>query len=117
MIVIPWLKAFSLTLVVEVALVMWLVTAEEPSRGRRLGAAAFAQLASHPIVWFVMPSLPTPWTVTLVIAECWAVGSELLIYRLAFPRLAWLRAFGVSALANGASFALGLLVRHTLGWV
>jgi hypothetical protein len=108
--VADWAKWFALTLLVELAVAVPLLSKHE-SLARRCGAVTLAQLASHPAVWFIFPALGLRHASYLVLVETWAIVSELLIYGLVFPRLAWLRALGISALANGASFALGTLIR------
>jgi hypothetical protein len=45
------------------------------------------------------------------LAELWAFGSEVLLYRLVFRELPWRRAIAVSALANALSLGLGLVLR------
>jgi hypothetical protein len=101
-----WSHAFALTCLVELAVAVPLIGRSE-SALRRTGAVLFAQLASHPAVWFVFPALHLRRLHYAVGAELWAVAIELVIYRLVFARLSWLRAFAISALANGASFAVG----------
>ncbi len=70
-----------------------------------------ANVLSHPAVWFVFPELGLSYTPMLVAAESWAVGSEVLLYRLVFPALSWRRAVAVSALANAVSVGVGVLLR------
>ncbi|HEY8925306.1 MAG TPA: hypothetical protein VIU64_13055 [Polyangia bacterium] len=103
-----WARAFALTLAVEVAVAVPLIGRREPL-GRRLEAVALAQLLSHPAVWFVFPLLELRRLPFLVLVEAWAIGVELLLYRLTFVTVPWTRALAVSALANGASFACGIL--------
>lgn len=113
-----WFRAFAFTLTVEALIVTLALPNVEPV-WRRLGAATFAQVASHPAVWFIFPRLGMSYSSMVLVAEAWAVVSELLIYRLVFRELSWLRAFGVAALANGASYGLGLLLRALashFGW-
>jgi hypothetical protein len=105
-----WSRAFALTLVVEAALAFPLLGAGL-SRVRRLGAACAGQLLTHPSVWFVLPALGMPRFVYLSVAEAWAILGEMALYRLIFMDLPWLRALGISALANGASLAAGMLIR------
>lgn len=113
--VVAWSKAFALTVLVELLVAWPLLRDEEPDRGRRLGLVIFAQIMSHPAVWFIFPELRLSWSATVVCAESWAVLSETLFYTLVFRGLQPRRAFGVSALANGASYGLGLLLQ-SLGW-
>jgi hypothetical protein len=112
-----WARAFAFTVGVELAVAVPLLRETERSRLRRVGAVLFANLASHPAVWFVLPALGMPHFATLALAEAWAVGLEVLVYRLVFPDLPFSRALAVSALANGASFGTGELLRELTGWV
>lgn len=105
-----WARAFALTVASELLTATWFLPKEQPV-SRRLGAVAFAQVASHPAVWFVFPELFTRWEVALVLSELWALGSEILIYRLVFPSLSFRRALAASALANGASIFVGIVLR------
>jgi len=116
--VAAWSKAFALTLAVELGIGTPLLrrfVRSEPA-ARQLGAIAVANLASHPAVWFVIPTL-TGGTLMLVVAESWAVLCEVFVYRVIFKQLRWVDALAVSLLANAASLGVGLVIRHTLGWV
>jgi hypothetical protein len=106
-----WARAFAVTLAVEAPIAVWLLRDVDPSRLRRLGAALAGNLATHPAVWFILPALGLPHAPMTAIEETWAVVIEMAVYALVFPSLRWSRALGVSALANGASFAVGLLLR------
>lgn len=108
--VAAWARAFLLTCVVELLVALPLL-GTKASPGRRLAAVLFAQLASHPAVWFVFPELRLGRTGYLVSAELWAVLIEMALYRVVFTELSWSRALGVAALANGASFGVGLLLK------
>lgn len=110
--VAAWFKAFLITVAVELLVAWPLLRREEPSGGRRAGLIVFAQLASHPAVWFIFPELRIQWASVILLAETWAVLSETAFYALAFRELSPRRAFGVAALANGASYGLGLLLRQ-----
>lgn len=120
-----WLKAFALTCLVEVPLAAWLFRGARQGPARRVGLAFFANLASHPAVWFVFPTLGLAYNHAVALSECWAVASEAVFYALALdadraapPASArWLRAAGVALVVNGLSFAIGLLVRSLTGWI
>lgn len=107
--VAEWARYFVETVLVELAIAVPLLGASE-RRTRRVAAVLFAQLASHPVVWFVLPALGLPRFSYLLLAESWAIVSELLLYRLIFERLSWSRALGVAAVANAASLAAGTLL-------
>lgn len=100
-----WAEYFALTLLVELFVAVPLLGKDQP-RSRRVAAVAFAQLASHPSVWFVFPAFELPRAAYLFVAETWAVVSELVLYRVVFEQLSWSRALAVSAIANGASLAI-----------
>jgi hypothetical protein len=105
-----FLFAFALTLVAELVIAVPLLA---PGGGlsRRIAAVAVAQLATHPSVWFFWPSFSWPRPVYLLVAESFALLIETLIYRLVLPRIPWSRALAASALANGASLALGKVLQ------
>ena len=109
-----WLSAFCLTLSIELPLVVLLLRPTASSRWRRLGAGVFANLASHPAVWFIFTELGLPWLGMLAAAESWALLLELVFYRFVFPGISWKRALAASSIANAASFGLGLLIMRTL---
>jgi hypothetical protein len=105
-----WLRAFLVTAAVELLVAVPLLGRSRPA-ARRAAAVLLGQLATHPLVWFVWPSLGLGRTAFLVVAESWAFVIELATYRLVFPDLPTRRAAASSALANGASLAVGLLFR------
>ncbi|HTB60398.1 MAG TPA: hypothetical protein VLC06_21160 [Polyangia bacterium] len=106
--VIDWLRAFGLTLVVELPIAAALLSAVEPRLGRRLAVIALANLATHPLVWFLFPGLALGHGARLALSETWAFLVELAIYLLVWPALRLRRAALTSLAANGASFAVGL---------
>lgn len=112
-----WARAFALTVFVEELVAVWLLRGLGVSWPRLAGLVFFAQLASHPAVWFVFPQLPVGWDAIVAMAETWAVVSETVFYWLVVPGVGLRRAFGVAALANAASFGLGLALRAVTGWV
>ncbi|HTN89570.1 MAG TPA: hypothetical protein VL242_38095 [Sorangium sp.] len=115
--VAAWSRAFAVTLLVELAVAAPLLGPAEPSRCRRAALVAIANVASHPAVWFIFPALALGATTRLALSELWAVLLEVGVYRLALRDLPALRAVAASALANGASLGLGLLLRSATGWV
>jgi hypothetical protein len=110
-----WFAAFLLTLVVEVPVVLVLVWGVVPDRPRLVALVVFANLASHPAVWFVFTQLFLVGTLEyLAAAEAWAVGVEALFYMVTVQRLGPRRALGVALSANAASFAVGWLLQDIL---
>jgi hypothetical protein len=102
-----WGRVFALTVLVE-ALVAFPLLRTGASPVRRAGAVLAAQLLTHPAVWFILPAFGLARFAYLTVAEAWAIVAEMALYRLIFAELPWSRAFGISALANGASLAAGL---------
>jgi hypothetical protein len=105
-----WFSLFLVTVAIEVPLAAVLIGKAEPSWGRRLIVALAAQLATHPLVFFVFPQLPLRGFPSLLLSELYAFGFEALLYGAAFPRLRPLEAFAIAGLANGISFGLGLVL-------
>ena len=106
-----WFRAFVITVLVEAPIVAALVRTWEPELPRRLVLVAFANLASHPAVWFVFSQVLLIGTASyLLVAEGWAVASEALFYWAAFRGLPVRRAIGISLAANVASFLIGQLI-------
>ncbi|MCU0681698.1 MAG: hypothetical protein MUF34_05490 [Polyangiaceae bacterium] len=105
-----WLRAFLLTVLIEVPLVLALTRESPVPARRRLALAFFAQLTTHPLVWYVFPKVGLPGLWPLTLSELWAWWGEALFYLAAFAPLRPWRAIGVAGVANGVSFGLGLLV-------
>jgi hypothetical protein len=106
-----WLLAFGLTVVVEVPIVTWLLRGRDPGGWRLALLVVFANLATHPAVWFVFPQLFYAGTVEyLAAAETWAIVVEAVFYGLTVRPMTPARAVGIALAANGASFLVGLAV-------
>jgi len=103
-----WFVAFVLTLAIEVPVAAYLLRRAEPDRLRLVVLVVFANLATHPIVWYVItqPFLIGTWEYILA-AEAWAVGAEAVFYAVAFRGLGPRRAIAVAVVANAASFVVG----------
>jgi hypothetical protein len=106
-----WFVAFVLTLAVEVPVAAYLLRRAEPDRVRLVLLVVFANLATHPIVWYVLtqPFLIGTWEYMLV-AEAWAVAAEAVFYWAAFRPAGPRRALVIAVVANAASFLVGLVV-------
>ena len=106
-----WLVAFALTLAIEVPVAAYLLRRAEPDRIRLVVLIVFANLATHPIVWYVLtqPFLVGTWEYVFV-AEGWAVAAEAVFYAFTFHGLRPRRAIGVAVVANAASFLVGWVV-------
>jgi len=104
-----WAAAFALTLAVEVPIVTWALRRAGAPTGRALAAAGFAQLATHPWVWFVFPALRWRGQASLAASEVFAWAVEAALYALVAPRLRW-RAPLLSLAANATSYLAGALL-------
>jgi hypothetical protein len=98
-----WLFAFACTQAVEVPLYLRATGSWRVSFG--------ASALTHPVVWFVFPFLPLPYWQMVGCAEVFAVVVE--AGWLSWHRVA--RPGATSLLANGASFAAGLVLRGVFG--
>lgn len=106
-----WFAAFVLTLAVEVPIVAWLLRRVEPVLWRRVALAVFANLVTHPAVWYVFSQLVVPGTVEYtLVAEGWAIAAEAAFYAVVVRGLGLSRAVVVAVVANGASFAVGRII-------
>lgn len=105
-----WLTAFLLTLAIEVPVAGGLLVRHEASRARLAGKLVFANLATHPLVWFAFPLLPGSWALTTGLAETFAWLAEAAFFLVVFPGLRPGKALLVSFAANATSFGLGLLL-------
>jgi hypothetical protein len=104
-----WLYAFVLTALIELPIVVAMTSG---NMNRRLLVGFGAQLATHPLLWFYFARIPGITGRTGVfLGELFAVVAEAVIYRIAITKLSSLRAFGVSAVANGVSLAIGVLMQ------
>jgi hypothetical protein len=108
--VTDWLRAFGLTLFIELLLAVPLLAAVERRALRRAAAVLVANLATHPLVWFLFPGLALGRPARLVLSEAWALLAEAVVYLLVWPALRLRRALLVSLVANGASAAAGLVL-------
>lgn len=107
-----WLRAFAVTLLVEVPVATPLLGIVERSVARRISIVVVANLATHPLVWFLFPGLASGRATRLALSEAWALLAELAIYKLVWPSLRARRAALVSLAANGASVAAGFALAH-----
>ena len=106
-----WFPAFVVTLAVELPIAAWLLRRAEPGLLRAGVLVFFANLATHPAVWYVVTQLFLVGTLEYTLAaEGWAVSAEAVFYAAAVRGLPVRRAIMVSVLANGASFVAGRAV-------
>lgn len=110
-----WLVAFLLTVAVEVPIVALLLRGRDPGGWRLVILVVFANLATHPAVWFIFPQLLLVGTLPFTVAaELWAVAAEALFYAAAFRGVSPHRAIGTAVVANAASFVIGLVATEAL---
>ena len=110
-----WFRAFLLTVVVEVPVATYLLRRADPQLWRTAALVFFANLASHPLVWYVWTQVFLVGTTPFVVAaEAWAVAIEAVFYFVAFRGIGVGRAVVVSVVANAASFVIGRLVMQVL---
>jgi hypothetical protein len=112
--VLDWLRVFALTLAVEALVATPLLGRAESRMARRLAAVLLVNLATHPLVWFLIPGLAARHTIRVVLSEAWAFGAEWAGYLVVWPALGARRAAVISLLANGASFAAGVILGDLL---
>lgn len=106
-----WLLAFLVTVGVEAPIVLALTRGSETGAGRRFALVVFAQLATHPLVWFVFPRIVgLTGNGAMALAELWAWVAEAAFYALVLRDLSPTRALAISALANGASVVAGVIL-------
>jgi hypothetical protein len=108
--IVDWLRAFAWTVGVELTIALPLLRAVEARALRRCMAIVFANLATHPAVWFIFPGAALAITPRIALSELFALVTEILVYRVVWPELSWRRAFAVSLCANAASALSGLLI-------
>ena len=109
-----WLRAFAITLVVEIPIATPLLAAVERSVGRRIAIVVVANLATHPLVWFLFPGLAFGEPVRFALSEAWAVLAEIVVYKLVWSSLRLRRAALISLAANAASVAAGFALARFL---
>ncbi|HXU60453.1 MAG TPA: hypothetical protein VN962_02040 [Polyangia bacterium] len=105
-----WLRAFGLTLLTELAVAVPLFATVEKRAARRIAAVTIANLATHPLVWFLFPGLALSRPARFALSETWAVAAEAIAYLTIWPALHLRRALLVSLAANAASVTAGLLL-------
>lgn len=110
-----WLLAFGLTLAIEVPIASVLLRREEPSVDRLVATCAFANLATHPLVWFATPLLMLSGWGGMAVSECFAWLAEAAFFAVVLEGLGLLRATAVSLLANAVSFGAGLVLYKLFG--
>jgi len=110
-----WLVAFGLTLLFELPVVAWILR-DSAGLGKILLVGLFANLVTHPVVWFVLPRFFTSYIVYLFTAELGATAIEAVVFWALLRPQPGRLALSASAFANAASLGLGL-VAYQFGWM
>lgn len=106
-----WFAAFVLTLAIEVPVAAGFLRRTEPNPVRLAFLVVFANLSTHPLVWYVFTQLFLVGTLEYVLAaETWAVAAEAVFYAAAIRGLSARRVIAVAVAANAASFLMGRLI-------
>ncbi len=106
-----WFGAFVLTVLIEAPVVWLLVRRREPDVVRLGLLVVFANLATHPLIWFVFTQFFLVGTTEYVLAaEGWAVMAESAFWWATIRGLSVRRALAVGLTTNVASFLVGRLV-------
>jgi hypothetical protein len=112
--VASWLHAFGITLLIETPIAVWMLTSVEPRVARRIAGVVVANLATHPLVWFLFPGLALRADTRLAASEAWAFVAEVAVYLIIWPALRLRRAALISFVANAASSSAGLWLARYL---
>ena len=111
-----WFTAFLLTLAVELPIAVVVLRPSRLGVPRLAGIVLLANLATHPVVWFVLPQLLDVGSPAYVAAaEAWAVSVEAIAYWLVVPGIGVRRAASAAVVANAASWLVGRAVGADLG--
>ncbi len=110
-----WFIGFALTLTLEAPWILAGLRRSEASLSRRVLALLFANLLTHPLVWYLFPALPLGRRYSLIGSEIWAFAGEWLFYASHVQRLNRQRAAVLSLAANTTSFLIGSLVIRYFG--
>ena len=109
------LCGYTLTVVVETAVLLVALSRRHPLRAR-LFAGAWLTACTYPVVWLVLPPLFGTRFSYLVVAEVFAPAAECVLFYFAFlnplppDRRATTRDMAAIVLANLASFGVGELI-------
>jgi len=99
--------AFALTLFVETGVLVGLHRQDHTLA--RIGLVALvANILTHPLVFLLFPHWFATWSSYLVVAEAFALLAEVPVLWLGLRPLPISKALSSSALANGASYLVGL---------
>jgi hypothetical protein len=106
-----WFAAFALTVIVEAPFVLYAARRHGVDWVRGAVILVLANLATHPVLWYVIPQVVVPRTTQFVaVGEGWAIAAETACYWAVIPGMRARSALAVALLANVASFGVGRLV-------
>jgi hypothetical protein len=115
---VAWLKIFALTYTIETPIYFAALRRHLHFLGALL-VSLVLNLATHPVVWFVLPKIFSNQVNYALFAEAWAVTIEALLLKaldrgLHWGRQGWLWFFGLAFVANGISASVGELLYYFL---
>jgi hypothetical protein len=106
-----WFAAFTITVALEVPVVLFVLRRAEPEPLRLALLVVFANLATHPVVWFAITQLLLVGSPGYVlVAETWAIAAEAVFLVVAIRGLSARRAIAAAVVANAVSFLAGRLI-------
>ena len=107
-----WFPAFVLTCLAEGFVLLPAFWRSGVDPGRLALLLVFANLATHPAVWFVFTQLFLVGTIEYVlVAEAWAVIAEVVFWWAVLPGVGLRRVAGVVVTANAVSFVVGRVLQ------
>jgi hypothetical protein len=106
-----WLIAFTLTVAVELPVVLAMTRGNDLGWRRCCGIVLLGQLITHPLVWFIFPTIPgITGNTALTLSELYAWLGEAAVYAVMGLAPTPLGALGIAGVANGLSLAAGYLL-------
>ncbi len=109
-----WLRAFALTVLIEVPLWAWLLRPRFERLYEALFVALILQVITHPALWFVAPRFEPYWAWVVVMELCVLTVEAGVAAAVMGRGPGWgatIRlAFLASLVANGVSTVVGLLI-------
>lgn len=120
---LSFLQAFSLTFLIETAILYLLLRNSKHYTKKQIIFVSFvANALTHPIVWFVFPSLALPFSLAsgfgfgyllqTLFSEMFAFLVEAGVFVLLFPKLPMRQALFLSLICNAVSFLAGLVLTY-----
>jgi hypothetical protein len=106
-----WLIAFVFTVAIELPVVLAMTRDTRIGWRRCCAIVLLGQLITHPMVWFVFPTIPgITGNTALTLSELYAWLGEAALYAVMGLSPTPLGALGIAGVANGLSLAAGLLL-------